>query len=56
MALRVEKRIAFALPVFKIERLAAVIPTFSASSPEDIFLLASITSTFTIIDIIFSSY
>jgi hypothetical protein len=29
-----------------------VIPTFSASSPEDIFLFASITSTFTMIGMI----
>ena len=47
----VENRMALALPVFSIERFAGVIPTLSASSPEDIFLRASITSTFTIIGI-----
>ena len=52
MASSVEKRMARALPVFRIERLAAVIPTFSASSPEVILRLASITSTFTMIDIV----
>jgi hypothetical protein len=40
------------LPVFSMERLAAVIPTFSASSPEVILRLANITSTFTMIDIV----
>ena len=39
---RVEKRIAFALLFFSIERLARVIPTRSASSPRDIFLFAII--------------
>ena len=46
---KVEKRTALALPVFKMERFTGVIPTFSASSAEVIFLLASIISTFTII-------
>ena len=48
----VENLIARALPVFRMERFVAEIPTFSASSPEDIFLRASITSIFTIMDII----
>ena len=51
MASRVEKRIAFAFPVFKIERFAIVIPTFSESSVMLIFRFASITSRFTSIDI-----
>ncbi len=46
---KVEKRTALALPVLRIERFTGVIPTFSASSAEVIFLLASIISTFTII-------
>lgn len=50
-ASRVEKRTARALPVFKIDRFAAEIPTFSANSEEVIFLLANITSTLTIIGI-----
>ena len=40
---------AFALPVFSMERLAWVRPIFSASSLERILRLASITSRFTII-------
>ena len=48
-ASRVEKRMAFALPVLRMEILAGVIPTFWASSPEDIFLRASITSRLMII-------
>ena len=48
------KRIAFAFPVFKIERLESVNPTFSESSLSDIFLLAIITSKFTIIAIIYT--
>lgn len=51
IASRVEKRIAFALPVFNIERFAGVMPIRSASSNDDILRLASITSTFTIIAI-----
>ena len=50
MASRVLKRTALAFPVFRIERLAWVIPIFSASSPDVILRLASITSIFTIID------
>jgi hypothetical protein len=45
------KRMAFALPVFNMERLESVIPTFSESSFSDIFLLAIITSKFTIMGI-----
>ena len=44
MASRVEKRIAFALPFFKTEILAIVMPTLSASSVTLIFRLANITS------------
>lgn len=51
IASRVEKRIAFALPVFNIERFAGVMPICSASSNDDILRLASITSKFTIIAI-----
>jgi hypothetical protein len=49
IASKVLKRIAFALPVFKIERLDNVKSTLSESSFRDIFLLAIITSKFTII-------
>ena len=48
-ASRVVKRMARALPVLSIERLAGVMPTFAASSPEDILRRASIMSMFTII-------
>ena len=54
IASRVEKRTAFALPVFNMERLACVKPILLASSPELIFLFASITSKFTIIAIIYT--
>ena len=47
----VEKRIAFALPVFNIERFDKEIPTFSDNSFNDIFLCAITTSRFTIIPI-----
>ena len=50
MASSVLKRIALAFPVLRIERLAWVIPIFSASSPDVILRFASMTSTFTIID------
>lgn len=40
---------AFALPVFNIERLAGVMPTLSDSSPNDIFQRAIMTSRFTTI-------
>ena len=51
MLAMVENRIARALPVFKIERFACVMPIFSASSPEEIFLFAIITSRLTTIAI-----
>ena len=44
IASRVENRIAFALPVFRIEMLASVIPTLSASSVSVIFRSTSIRS------------
>ena len=43
-ASNVDKRIAFALPFFKTEMLAIVMPTFSASSVTLIFRFANITS------------
>lgn len=49
MASRVVSLMAFAFPVFRMERLAWVRPTFSANSLERILRLASITSRFTII-------
>ena len=52
-ASRVVKRMARALPVLSIERLAGVMPTFAASSPDDILRRASIMSMFTIIAMIF---
>src|SRR6476659_1597712 len=51
IASRVDSRIAFALPFFKTEILAIVIPTFSASSVTLIFLLANMTSMLMIIAI-----
>ena len=51
MASSVEKRIAFALPVFRMERLEMVRSTFSESSVRLIFRLASITSRFTMMAI-----
>lgn len=54
IASRVLKRTAFALPVFSTERLDNVISTFSESSFNDIFLLAIITSKFTIIGIVYT--
>jgi hypothetical protein len=42
-------RMAFAFPVFNIDRLASVKSTFAESSFNDIFRLAIITSKFTII-------
>jgi len=50
-ASRVEKRIALALPVFKMDKLASVMPMLSARSLERTFRLAIITSRFTIIAI-----
>src|SRR4029079_5231038 len=51
IASKVEKRIAFALPVFKIERLDNVKSTLSESSFREIFRFAIITSKFTMIGI-----
>src|SRR5688572_30171179 len=44
MASRVDSRIARAFPFFRMEMLAIVMPTFSASSVTLIFRFASITS------------
>jgi hypothetical protein len=44
MASNVDNRIALALPFFKIEILAIVMPTFSESSVTLIFRFASMTS------------
>ena len=52
MASKVENLMAFALPVFKIERFAIVISNFSESSVSDIFRFAIITSKFTIIGMV----
>src|SRR3954464_1454695 len=49
MPSRVEKRMALALPFFRMERLAIVMPTRSASSVTLILRLASITSMLTIV-------
>lgn len=51
IASKVEKRMAFAFPVFSMERLAGVRSIFSAKSPSEIFRFAIITSKFTIIGI-----
>ena len=51
IASKVLKRIAFAFPVFKIERLDNVKSTLSESSFREIFRLAIMTSKFTIIGI-----
>ena len=51
IASRVDKRIALALPFFKIEIFAIMMPTFSASSVTLIFRFANITSMFMIIAI-----
>jgi len=47
---------ALALPVLSTERLAGVIPTRSANSPDDILRRAIITSTFTMIAMIGTVY
>ena len=44
IASRVEKRIAFALPVLSMQRFAGVMPIFSASSSEVILRIANKTS------------
>ena len=54
MASKVLKRIAFAFPVFKIERFDKVNPTLSDSSFSDIFRFAIITSRFTMIGIVYT--
>jgi hypothetical protein len=51
IASRVENRIAFALPVFNIDKLASVMSTRSDNSESDIFRFANITSRLTIIAI-----
>jgi len=53
MAARVLKRMAFAFPVFKIDKLESVIPTLADSSFNDIFFFAIITSKLTIIGIFY---
>ena len=50
----VDNRIAFALPFFKTEILAIVMPTFSANSVTLIFRLASITSMLMMIGMLIS--
>jgi hypothetical protein len=52
IASNVLKRMALALPVFSIERLASVKSTFAESSFNDIFRFAIITSKFTIMGMI----
>jgi hypothetical protein len=49
MASKVLKRMAFALPVFKMERFESVNSTLSDNSLSDIFRFAIITSKVTII-------
>lgn len=49
MASRVENRMALALPVLRMERLAWVMPIFSARSCDEILRRAIMTSKFTII-------
>jgi hypothetical protein len=49
IASKVLKRIAFALPVFNMERLDNVKSTLTESSFKEIFRLAIITSKFTMI-------
>src|SRR5262245_17301477 len=56
IASRVEKRIAFALPFFRMERFAIVMPTLSESSVTLILRLASITSILTIMGTSATSY
>jgi hypothetical protein len=51
---RVLNRMAFALPVFKIERLASVKSTLEESSFNDILRFAIITSKFTMIGIAYT--
>lgn len=51
IASNVEKRTAFTLPVFKLERLTLEIPTFAESSFNDIFRSAITRSSLSIIGI-----
>ena len=51
MLIKVEKRMAFAFPVLRIDKLEGVMFIFSARSPRDILRLAIITSKLTIIGI-----
>ena len=51
IASKVERRTALAFPFLRIERLAGVMSTRSASSPSDILRLAIMTSTLMIIAI-----
>ena len=54
--LQVDSRIAFALPFFKTEMLAIVMPTFSASSVTLIFRFANMTSMLMMIAMLVSLY
>lgn len=54
MASRVLNRMAFAFPVFKIDRLDNVKSTLSESSLREIFRLAIITSKLTMIDMAYT--
>lgn len=54
IASKVLKRMAFAFPVFKMERLESVSSTFSDSSLSDILRFAIITSKFTMIGIAYT--
>jgi len=56
IASNVDSRIALALPFFKMEILAIVMPTFSASSVTLILRLASITSMLMMIGMLISGY
>jgi hypothetical protein len=56
IASRVDSRIAFALPFFKMEMLAIVMPTFSESSVTLIFLFANMTSMLMMIAMLVSSH
>jgi hypothetical protein len=51
MASKVENRMAFALPLFRIDKFAMVMPTRSDKVVSDIFRFASITSRFMIMAI-----
>jgi len=53
MLFNVEYRIALTFPVFNLDKLTIDIPTFFESVDKDIFRLASITSKFVIMDILF---